>query len=129
MTEGTASSATEGATARPGPNQEGGLSWLPRKLLTPCYSMIGRSMRVARLIGVALAISAAHAVPIAHGDIIAAVDVPVVPAGASCPSHWDIAFINAATGQHGVLPAGINTSVDELHPSITPFGTRLTFQR
>ena len=62
--------------------------------------------------------------PASHADIIAAVEVPS-PAG----TDLDIALVNAGTGARSTLPAGINTSADELHPSLTGDGARLAFQR
>jgi hypothetical protein len=67
-------------------------------------------------------------VPGASADVIAAVEVP---SGTSfnCPVQWNLALINAATGERTALPAGINTSADEFHPSISSFGSRLVFNR
>ncbi len=62
--------------------------------------------------------------PAAGADIFAAVEVPS-PDG----SNSDIAIVNAATGARQSLPPGVNTSDNELHPSITPDGKRLVFQR
>jgi hypothetical protein len=41
----------------------------------------------------------------------------------------DIAVMNATTGTLVTLPEGVNTVANERHPSITPDGTRLVFQR
>jgi hypothetical protein len=68
----------------------------------------------------------------ANGDIIAAVDVPVaMPNGLSVQStdQFDIALLDATTGERLPLPPGINTSAEELHPSITPDGRWLAFER
>jgi WD40-like Beta Propeller Repeat len=73
------------------------------------------------LLGCAIAVIAASA---ASADIIAAVEVPS-PDG----TNSDIALMNAATGAKPALPAGVNTDANELHPSITPDGKRLVFQR
>jgi hypothetical protein len=87
----------------------------------------GRAIGVRRGWVAFLAV-AALAPPGAHADIIAAVDAPT---GTSfgCPAQWDVALIDAATGARTALPAGVNTSTDELHPSITSLGTRLTLAR
>jgi hypothetical protein len=66
----------------------------------------------------------ALAAPAAQADIIAAVEV-ASPSGADL----DIALVNAATGLRTALPAGINTSANELHPSLSDDGRRLVFQR
>jgi hypothetical protein len=60
----------------------------------------------------------------ARADIIAAV-------GAAGPSGdgLDVALIDMATGTHLALPAGINTTSEELDPSVTPDGKRLAFER
>ena len=66
----------------------------------------------------------------------AAVDVPLAaPTGASPhpvqhPDQFDVALLNATTGARFSWPSGINTtSADEFHPSITPDGKWLAFQR
>jgi hypothetical protein len=64
------------------------------------------------------------AAPAARADIIAATEV-ASPSGADL----DIALVNAATGDRTALPAGINTSANELHPSLSDDGQRLVFQR
>jgi hypothetical protein len=81
--------------------------------------------------GAALALSAA---PAANADIFAVVDVPVptlVNPGVSTErsDQFDIAFLNATTGVRLTGPVGINTSAEELHPSITPDGRWLAFER
>jgi hypothetical protein len=60
----------------------------------------------------------------ARGDIIAALGV-AGPSG----DGLDIALIDTATGTHLGLPAGINTTSEELDPSVTPDGKRLAFER
>jgi hypothetical protein len=60
----------------------------------------------------------------ARADILAVAEV-----ASPDDTNSDIAEINAATGARVALPSGINTSGDELHPSITPDGKRLVFQR
>jgi hypothetical protein len=63
-----------------------------------------------------------------------AVDVPL-PAGASAgvnqhSDQFDIALLNATTGVRFSLPTAVNTSTaDEFHPSITPDGKWLAFER
>jgi hypothetical protein len=74
------------------------------------------------------------AVPSASADIIAAVDVPVAAGPATAinehPDQFDIALLNATTGAKLSLPAGVNTTTaDEFHPSITPDGRWLAFER
>jgi hypothetical protein len=64
------------------------------------------------------------AAPAARADIIAAVEVPSASGG-----DLDVALVNAATGSRISLPAGVNTSANEYHPSITPDGARLVFER
>jgi WD40 repeat protein len=61
--------------------------------------------------------------PAANADIIAATDV------FASDFSFDIALVDTATGAHLSLPAGINTSDNELHPSITPDGKRMVFER
>jgi Tol biopolymer transport system component len=51
-----------------------------------------------------------------------------VPNGTSCPTQTDIALIDPATGTKTALPSGVNTSANELHPSITPDGRRIAFE-
>jgi hypothetical protein len=72
---------------------------------------------------------AALVAPAAHAGIIAAVDVPVGGTDAVCPTQTDIALIDPATGARSSLPAGVNTSSVEEHPSINGARTRLTFAR
>ena len=82
-----------------------------------------RSFRAAcrlALLGAALAIS-----PAAHANIIAAVEQP---AGGS-RTDLDIALYDATTGTRLSLPSSVNTTDDELHPSLTPDGRRLVFER
>ncbi len=61
----------------------------------------------------------------AHADIFAAVTV-VAP---SPRTDFDVAVLNASTGTRVTLPAGTNTTDDEIHPTISKDGTRLAFQR
>jgi hypothetical protein len=75
------------------------------------------------------AVAALGFVPSAGADVIAAVDVPVGTSPQCGPAQWDIALMNAATGARSSLPSGINTSQNELHPSISALGTRLVFSR
>jgi hypothetical protein len=42
---------------------------------------------------------------------------------------FDIEVVNASTGAQVPLPAGVNTTADELHPSISADGSRLVFER
>ena len=63
--------------------------------------------------------------PAAHANIIAAVEQP---AGGS-RTDLDIALYDATTGTRLSLPSSVNTTDDELHPSLTPDGRRLVFER
>jgi hypothetical protein len=72
------------------------------------------------LLGAALAIA-----PAARANIIAAVEQP---AGGS-RTDLDIALYDATTGTRLSLPSSVNTTDDELHPSLTPDGRRLVFER
>jgi WD40-like Beta Propeller Repeat len=74
------------------------------------------------------------ATPGASADIVAAVDVPVAAGAATGinqhPDQFDVALLNATTGSKFNLPAGINTTTaDEFHPSVTPDGKWLAFER
>jgi len=62
---------------------------------------------------------------VARGNIIAAVEQPA----GSGRTDLDIALYDATAGTKLTLPAGVNTTDDELHPSITPDGRRLVFER
>jgi hypothetical protein len=76
-------------------------------------------------ISVASAAVALALAPAAHANIVAAVEQPA-PAGRS---DLDIALYDATTGTRLGLPPGVNTTDDELHPSITPDGRLLSFER
>jgi WD40 repeat protein len=76
--------------------------------------------RLLLAVPVALAATAGSA----RADIIAAVEVQ-----RSGGADLDIRLLNAGTGSVISLPAGVNTSADELHPSLTKDGTRMVFQR
>jgi len=67
--------------------------------------------------------AAALLAPAARADIIAATEVR------NASLNYDIALIDTATGTQLGLPEGINTSANEMHPSITPDGKRLVFSR
>ena len=77
-----------------------------------------RTVTVSALAALALA-------PAARANIIAAVEQP---AGGG-RTDLDIALYDATAGTKLTLPAGVNTTDDELHPSITPDGRRLVFER
>lgn len=62
--------------------------------------------------------------PAAQADIFAVVEV-----AAPARTDLDVALINVNTGARVALPAGVNTTANELHPSITPNGRRLVFER
>jgi WD40-like Beta Propeller Repeat len=74
----------------------------------------------------ALAVLAAalFCAPAASADIFAAVEV-----ASPDDTNTDIAIVNVASGARVTLPSGVNTGDNELHPSITPDGKRLAFQR
>ena len=59
----------------------------------------------------------------ARAELIAAYDHPG-PGG-----DLDIALIAATTGEPIQLPATVNTSADEFHPSLSGDGRLLTFER
>jgi hypothetical protein len=63
--------------------------------------------------------------PAAHANIIAALEQP---AGSS-RTDLDIALYDATTGARLSLPPSVNTADDEVHPSLTPDGRRLVFER
>jgi WD40-like Beta Propeller Repeat len=85
--------------------------------------MIRSRLSATVFVATAVVIAALFAAA-ARADIIAAV-------GVSGPGDdgLDIALIDTATGTHLGLPAGINTTAQELDPSITPDGKRLAFER
>jgi WD40 repeat protein len=81
-------------------------------------------MRARLTMTVTVVLTAAAVVaPPASADIIAATTVDNPSSG------LDIALIDTATGAHLSLPAGVDTTANELHPSITPDGKRLVFER
>jgi hypothetical protein len=82
-------------------------------------------LRGAVRIGVASAAVALALAPAARANIVAAVEQPA-PAGRS---DLDIALYDATTGTRLSLPSGVNTTDDELHPTITPDGRLLSFER
>jgi hypothetical protein len=61
----------------------------------------------------------------ASADIFAATEV----APPSPRTDVDIALVDVSTGVFGQLPAGINTTATEFHPSVTADGTLIAFQR
>ena len=82
----------------------------------------------------AVAVVALCAAQSASADIIAAVDVPLAAGPGSSvsdhPDQFDVALLNATTGARFSLPAGVNTTTaDEFHPSLTPDGKWLAFER
>lgn len=73
---------------------------------------------------VVLAALAALVVPAtARADLRAAYD------RVTSTGQLDVAVINASTGLPVALPAGINTSAREFHPTLSPDGKRLAFVR
>lgn len=84
-------------------------------------------MRTGRIASVVLAAAVLlAAAPAARAGLIAATEVEAVHSGSM---GLDIALVDVATGARFTLPAGVNTSLDEAHPSITPDGKRLAFER
>ncbi len=85
-----------------------------------------RVARVRFLTGTMLAALAAGALaPVARANIIAATERPA----GSGRTDLDLALYDVTTGARLNLPAGVNTTADELHPSITPDGHKLVFER
>ena len=80
-------------------------------------------MRVVAVVLVTLAATLGATAP-ARADILAVTEVPS-PAG----TDLDIALLNASTGARSPLPAGVNTTADEFHPSLSPDGKRIVFAR
>jgi hypothetical protein len=82
-------------------------------------------MRRTTWLALAGAVAALLAPAAARADIFAAVTV-AAPAGRS---DFDVAVLNASTGTRATLPAGTNTTDDEIHPAISKDGSRLAFER
>jgi hypothetical protein len=78
------------------------------------------AVRRTTLLGLALA--GMFAAP-AQANLVAAVEVP------NSVGNLDIAAFDTATGTRFDLPAGINTSADELHPGVSSTGKFLVFER
>jgi hypothetical protein len=88
--------------------------------------MHSRSRRLAAaLITGAVSLLTAATAP-AHADIFVTFDTmtPNLP-----PAHTVLARFNAATGASVNLPVSVNTAANELHPSLSPDGKRMVFQR
>jgi hypothetical protein len=79
----------------------------------------GRAIAVGLLLLGALALLPATA----SAGLIAAYDRFATGRG------FDIGLVNAATGAAITLPTGVNTTDDELHPTLTPDGRYLVFMR
>ena len=79
---------------------------------------------LAKLI-LAAAVVASALPAVARANIIAALEVPA----GGARTDLDLALYDATTATRLSLPAGVDTSDDELHPSITPDGRLLTFER
>jgi hypothetical protein len=79
----------------------------------------------AIVVGLALAVGTLALFPAGSraAGLIAAYDRYVTGKG------FEIGLVNAATGASISLPAGVNTSDDELHPTLTPDGRYLVFMR
>jgi WD40-like Beta Propeller Repeat len=80
------------------------------------------TFRAAAVSAVALAAAMAST---ANANVIAAVDQPA----GSGRTDLDVALYDTSTGLRIALPAGVNTADDELHPSLTPDGRLLVFER
>lgn len=77
-----------------------------------------------RLVVLLVAAAAALVAPaVAHADLRAAYD------RVTSTGQLDVAVINASTGLPVALPAGVNTSAREFHPTLSPDGRRLAFVR
>ncbi|MGZ4226926.1 MAG: hypothetical protein ACXVFQ_16335 [Solirubrobacteraceae bacterium] len=76
-----------------------------------------------RLLGLALGVALWIAAP-ARADIFAV--APVVAPG---HSDIDIGLLDLSTGTSLALPAGVNTTANENHPTISTDGRRLAFER
>jgi hypothetical protein len=82
-------------------------------------------MRALRLLAVSTAaLLAGASAAVARADVIAVTDNFV-----SASEGTDVALINASTVADIPLPAGINTTDDESHPSISADGKKLVFER
>ena len=78
----------------------------------------------SRTLAVVLAAIAAGVAPgVAQGDFYAITETH--PANGSL----DLVRVDLSTGQDLPLPDGVNTGADEFHPSLSPDGTRLAFER
>ena len=80
----------------------------------------GRAIVVGLLFLGALGLGPASA---SAAGLIAAYDRYVTGSG------FQIGLVNAATGAAIALPAGVNTTDDELHPTLSPDGRYLVFMR
>ena len=77
-----------------------------------------------RILFVLASLAATAAVPVtANAALIAAHDKFVSGNG------FDIGLVNVSTGGRLTIPAGVNTTDDELHPTLTPDGRYLAFMR
>ncbi len=84
-----------------------------------------RSLRGFLVTGAAVIALGALAPAAASADIFAFTEtVPPAPR-----TDIDVAEIDASTGTFGQLPAGINTTANEFHPSVSLDGTRVVFER
>jgi hypothetical protein len=61
----------------------------------------------------------------AQADIFAVVEV----AAPAPRTDLDVALVNVNTGARVALPPAVNTTANELHPSVTPNARRLVFER
>jgi WD40-like Beta Propeller Repeat len=79
--------------------------------------------RLAAGAGVLAIIAGLAGATSARADFIAAYDT------VSATGGQDVAVVNLTTGAQVQLPAGINTPAPELHPSLSPDGRFLAFER
>jgi hypothetical protein len=86
---------------------------------------VRRAPHTTPLVGVTATIVASLAI----GTAVAQADIFAVSGAFDASTAPDLVHINLNTGARLTLPASINTSAPETHPSITPDGKRLVFER
>ncbi len=79
--------------------------------------------RAGRRTVTAAAIAAGAFAPPAEGAVVAAYEKYVTGSG------FQIGLVNVSTGAQITLPPGVNTSADELHPTLSADGRQLAFMR
>ena len=83
---------------------------------------MNRSLYLGLLVMISLLALSSAAV---RADVFAAVNVAAPPPR----TDLDIAIVNASLGTRVALPAGVNTTAFEIHPSVSTDGRRLVFRR